>query len=160
MAAKAFCKVWDNREKIAKAAADAAAKAKKARAAAAAKAKKAKEARARYWKNYHAKRRAKQNKKKKCRKNCRRGWRGWRCRSRCNWRYRLAQTDAESTAAPSDAQIKMMQGFAKLALENPKAQKKIKHINTIKKFIEDGKNGKKATTEEAITACCAVVGLI
>ena len=54
----------------------------------------------------------------------------------------------------------MMQDFAKLVLKNKKVSKKVKHVNTIKKFIEDRNGGKEATMEESINACCAVVGLI
>jgi hypothetical protein len=36
----------------------------------------------------------------------------------------------------------MMQDFAKLVLKNPKLSGKVKHVNTIKKFIEDRKGGK------------------
>ena len=54
----------------------------------------------------------------------------------------------------------MMQDFAKFALKNPKLRRNVKHVNTIKKFIEDRKGGKKATVNESIDAVCAVVGLI
>jgi hypothetical protein len=103
LAAKAFCKVWENREKIAAAAKKhakrAAAAAKKARAARA----KRVAAHRRFW----AHRRSQAKKKRSCHKGCsrQRWWKRGRCYSKCNRRYRLAQTDAEvvTKAEPSKA---------------------------------------------------------
>jgi len=53
----------------------------------------------------------------------------------------------------------MMRKVAKLLLKRV-AGKKIKHIKTIKKFIDDHKKGKKIPVKQAINAVCAVVGLI
>jgi len=53
----------------------------------------------------------------------------------------------------------MMKFVAKLLLKKV-AGNKIKHINTIKKFIDDHKKGKKVPVKQAINAVCAVIGLI
>ena len=81
LAAKAFCKVWENREKIAAAA----------------------KKHAEFW----AHRASQAKKKRSCHEGCsrQRWWKRGRCYSECNRRYRLAQTDAEvvTKAEPSKA---------------------------------------------------------
>merc|ERR1719162_681039 len=121
VSAKVFCKVWENKEKIAKAA------------------KKAKDAAAKKhaaWKKKIAairkKRNARNAKKKKywsCKRGCR--W-SWRCRKKCVRKYKYwAQTSAESLSSskaksPTKAEIKMMQDFAKTLLKKMKGNSALK----------------------------------
>jgi hypothetical protein len=102
LATKAFCKVWENREKIAAA--------KKYAKKVAAAAKKARAAHAKIvaaHRRYLAHRRSQAKKKRSCQEGCRRiqWWKRGRCYIKCNLRYRLAQTDAEvvTKAGPSKA---------------------------------------------------------
>jgi len=53
----------------------------------------------------------------------------------------------------------MLRKFAKVLLRRVVGNK-IKHINTIKKFIEDHKKGKKMPPKRIINVVCAAVGLI
>jgi hypothetical protein len=165
VSAKAFCLVWEKRHEIAenarkaKIALDkAAVLAKKHRAAA----KRRHAARMRAIRKHRNHVKSQKRKAKKCKRRCR-GWRKWRCRNKCHWRYKYwAQTSAEdlSTKGPSEKDIKMMQGVAKLVLKNPVLKRKVGHVKTITKFITEAHGGKKHQVDEVLDFVCAVVGLV
>jgi hypothetical protein len=100
------------------------------------------------------------NKANKCKRRCR-GWANVRCKSNCNRRYKYwAQTSAEdlSTKGPSEKDIKMMQGVAKMVLKNPVLKGRAR--KTITKFITEAHGGKKHQVDKVLNLVCAVVGLV